>query len=78
MQQYKLNAKTSSNPTTPQMIHKQDVRKVSSTNLYAKTEDSPSTSVADIYNMAEYETRVNSSVLSSAMEVKNPNHNPHR
>jgi len=75
IQQYKATIKTtSSNPTTPR-LSRQEITKTSSSSIFNKTNDSPSTSVADIYNMAESEVRGNGTVPE---EAKNPNHNPHR
>ena len=75
VQLLKVTLRTASTPNTPLLAHKQDIKKTSSGSLYStKPSASPSTSVADIYQMAVNEVRGNGTVPPE----NNPNNNPHR
>lgn len=68
VQQLKANLRSPSNPTTPRLSQKQDLIKTSSGSIFGKA--SPSTSVADIYQMAENEVRGNGNVPLEQMAKK--------
>lgn len=72
IQQLKANLRSPSNPTTPRLSQKQDLIKTSSGSIFGKA--SPSTSVADIYQMAENEVRGNGNVPLEQMAKKTAHH----
>uniref|UniRef100_A0A7M5WS22 non-specific serine/threonine protein kinase n=1 Tax=Clytia hemisphaerica TaxID=252671 RepID=A0A7M5WS22_9CNID len=74
-----LRAPAASNPTTPRMSHAKlppDAIRSSTSSLISRAGSSPSTSVADIYQMAANEVRGNGNVSSSALKNKK-NDKPH-